>query len=355
MNSALQLRIALPTLNLDLALPGRGFTAITGVSGSGKTTLLRAVAGLESQARGRIEINGALWQDDSAGVRLPAWLRAVGFVFQEPSLFAHLTVLQNIEFGARRCLQSSRKSDLNEVINLLGIAALLTRRPETLSGGESQRVAIARALATNPELLLMDEPLAALDLQKKAEVLPFLERLHQEYDLPVLYVTHAVDEVARLADHVVVLEAGKTRASGSVYELIARTDLALTAGDHACVLIRSAVIAHDAHYQLTQTAFSGGTLWLADCQAELDTVLRLRIEARDVSLSLNSQRDTSILNSVPVLVRAIRDESAGLLMVELDANGTTLLSRITRKSADHLKLKIGAALFAQIKGAAILK
>jgi molybdate transport system ATP-binding protein len=353
--SGLHLRVHLPNLQVDLTLPGRGITAVTGASGAGKTTLLRAVAGLETASRGRIDINGALWQDDSLAVHLPTHRRAVGYVFQEASLFAHLSVQQNIEFGLRRSTLPNRKIALNEAIELLGIGALLQRKPATLSGGESQRVAIARALVTSPALLLMDEPLASLDLQKKAEVLPYLDRVHQEFDLPVLYVSHALDEVAHLADHVVLLEAGKELASGSVFDMISRTDLALSAGDHASSLILARVIARDAHYQLTQAEFSGGALWLAHCQAQIGEMVRLRIEARDVSLSLYPQRDSSILNSLPVRVTALHDESAGLLLVELDANATRLLARITRRSADQLQLQVGAALFAQIKGVAILK
>lgn len=353
--SGIHLQLALPNLNVDLTLPGGGIIAVTGASGAGKTTLLRAVAGLETALRGRIDINGAVWQDDSAAVNLPAYRRAVGFVFQEPSLFAHLSVQKNIEFGMQRGSLLNRKISMTHAIDLLGIGALLQRNPSTLSGGESQRVAIARALVTSPLLLLMDEPLASLDWQKKAEVLPYLDRLHQEFDIPVLYVSHALDEVAHLADHVVMLEAGKELASGSVFDMISRTDLALCSGDHASSLILARVIARDAHYQLTQAEFSGGTLWLAHCQAEMGAMVRLRIEARDVSLSLYPQRDSSILNSVPVRVRAMHDESAGLMMVELDANSTRLLARITRRSADQLQLQVGAALFAQIKGAAILK
>ena len=353
--SGIHLQLHLPNLNVDLRLPARGIIAVTGASGSGKTTLLRAVAGLEKGARGRIDINGAVWQDDRLALHVPAYRRGVGFVFQEPSLFAHLSVRQNIEFGMQRSNLPNRKIAMDGVIELLGIGALLQRNPSTLSGGESQRVAIARALVTSPLLLLMDEPLAALDLQKKAEVLPYLDRLHQEFDIPVLYVSHALDEVAHLADHVVMLEAGKELASGSVFDMVSRTDLALSCGDHASSLILARVIARDEHYQLTQTEFSGGNLWLAHCQAPMGQMVRLRIEARDVSLSLYPQRDSSILNSIAVRVSAMHDESGGLMLVELDANSTRLLARITRRSADQLQLQVGAALFAQIKGVAILK
>ena len=280
--SGIYLQLALPNLNVELALPGRGIIAITGVSGSGKTTLLRAVAGLERSARGRVDINGAVWLDDSRAVNLPAHRRQVGFVFQEASLFAHLSVLQNIEFGLRRSVVSDRKIALDEAIDLLGIRSLLQRDPATLSGGESQRVAIARALATSPRLLLMDEPLAALDAQRKSELLPYLERLHRDFDIPVLYVSHALDEVARLADHVVTLEAGRLLASGSVFDVFGDPEPAMTMGDHALTLIEARVIAHDTHGQLTQVEFSGGTLWLDHCQADIGELLRLRIEARVV-------------------------------------------------------------------------
>ena len=349
------LQLELHNLKVDLALPGSGVSVITGASGAGKTTLLRSVAGLEPRVRGRVEINGALWQDDSLAVFLPTYQRPVGFVFQEPSLFPHLSVQKNIEFGLHRIAAAKRTTALAEAVELLGIGALLARSPATLSGGEKQRVAIARALATCPELLLMDEPLASLDEQRKSEFLPYLDRLHQEFDMPILYVTHAIDEVSRLADYVVLLENGAVRAADSIAQIMTRTDLPLAQGELACALLTATVIAYDPQYQLTEVEFSGGRFWLASVKAAIGTKVRLRIQARDVSLSLRPLAGSSILNAVEAVVCAFSDDGPGLLSVELDAHGTRLLARITRKSADHLKIGVGMALFAQIKGVAILK
>lgn len=353
--SGVQLQLALPHLNVTLDLPGQGICAITGASGAGKTTLLRAVAGLEPQLRGRVAINAMVWHDDQAGICVPVHRRAVGFVFQEPSLFAHLSVQKNIEFGLRRSTAPDGKMALERAITLLGIGALLQRMPALLSGGERQRVAIARALASSPAILLMDEPLAALDQQRKDEILPYLDELQRDRQLAVLYVSHATDEVARLADHVVVLENGRVRASGDVFEMINHAQDWSDSAEGGCSLIAAEVIAHDPVYQLTQVGFPGGTLWLGASGAALGTTLRLRVQARDVSLSLRAQTDSSILNILPVTIAAIHDAMAGQMTVELSAGTTHLLARITRKSADLLKLQVGQRLFAQIKGVAILR
>ncbi|PRC92198.1 molybdenum ABC transporter ATP-binding protein [Solimicrobium silvestre] len=353
--SGVHLQLKLPNLAIDLSLPNIGISAIVGPSGAGKTTLLRAVAGLESVCRGRVDINGAVWQDDTQKIFLAAHQRSVGFVFQEASLFTHLSVQGNLEFGLRRIPVAEQKVSLSQAVELLGIGPLLNRSPATLSGGEKQRVAIARALATSPKLLLMDEPLASLDEPRKAEIFPYLERLHSELEIPLLYVSHATDEVARLADYVVMLDAGQVRASGSVFELLTRADLPFAHGDAASALIGAKVIAHDPHYQLSQFEFSGGILWLPHSATALGNTVRLRIQARDVSLSLTQQIGSSILNSLAVKISAIQGDALGLVMVELDAGGTRLLARITRKSAEQLGLVIGMALFAQIKGVAILK
>lgn len=353
--SGLGLQLALPRLEVQLTLPGRGISAVVGESGAGKTTLLRAVAGLERDARGRVEMNGEIWQDDSAGIFLPTHQRRVGFVFQEPSLFPHLSVQKNIEYGLQRIAVIDRKIALAAVVELLGIGQLLQRAGSTLSGGEQQRVAIARALATSPSLLLMDEPLAALDEQRRAEILPYLEQLHAQLDIPILYVSHAMDEVARLADYVVVLESGKVRACGEVFDMINSVELPFGKGEHACTVVAATVLAYDSHYQLAEAQFSGGTLYLASNPVTAGSVLRLRILARDVSLSLHRQSGSSMLNSIAVTVVSVRDEPAGLASVTLDANGTALLARITRKSVHELQVVVGMSLFAQIKGVAILR
>ncbi|WP_278536672.1 molybdenum ABC transporter ATP-binding protein, partial [Delftia acidovorans] len=231
-------------LDVQLQLPGRGVTALFGPSGCGKTTCLRALAGLE-RARGRVAVNGEVWQDDAASQWLSTHRRALGYVFQEASLFPHLTVRRNIDYGMRRTPAARRKVSQDQAVSLLGIGHLMDRMPSTLSGGERQRVAIARALATSPRVLLMDEPLAALDAQRKAEVLPYLDQLRRELDIPVLYVSHSIDEVARLAQHLVLLKAGGIVAAGATSELLARLDLPLSMGDTAAAMVSAQVQQHD--------------------------------------------------------------------------------------------------------------
>ena len=234
MNAAIHAQFKLAysgfTLDVDLDLPGRGVTALFGHSGSGKTALLRCIAGLERANSGFLAVNGRVWQDDSQRVYLPTYQRPLGYVFQEASLFPHLNVRRNLEYGMKRVPASERRASLEQAISLLGIGNLLTQLPDTLSGGERQRVAIARALAVSPQLLLMDEPLAALDQARKQEILPYLEQLHGELNIPILYVSHAADEVARLADHIVVMEAGKVLANGPLSDTLSRLDLPLRLG-----------------------------------------------------------------------------------------------------------------------------
>lgn len=343
------------SLDVDLHLPGRGVTALFGSSGSGKTTFLRVIAGLERAANACIEINGEVWQDDACGIFLPTHRRALGYIFQEASLFAHLDVQRNLEYGMRRIPLAQRRVSLEQAVALLDIGHLKQRKTNKLSGGERQRVAIARALATSPKILLMDEPLAALDLKRKAEILPYLERLHDELDIPVLYVSHAPEEVARLADHLVLLENGRAVASGATNDLLTRLDLDIAHGDSAAALITATIVSHDPEYHLSCAEFSGGQLLLPRQTSTIGRQVRIRIQARDVSLSLAPQRETSILNIVPATVTEISDDAAGQVMIGLDANGTRILARITRKSAVGMGLLPGRSVYAQIKGVAILK
>ena len=232
-------------LDVDLELPGRGVTAIFGPSGCGKTTLLRCIAGLERRAQGYLCVDDQVWQDDTKRIFVPVHQRSLGYVFQDASLFAHLSVSQNLNYGMQRVPVALRRVSLEQSIALLGIAQLLQRRPDALSGGERQRVAIARALASSPRILLLDEPLAALDAPRKAEVLPYLEKLHSELDIPVLYVSHAIDEVSRLADHLVLMKAGTVVASGRAEDLLTRLDLSLAHGDTAGAVLTLTVSQHD--------------------------------------------------------------------------------------------------------------
>ena len=342
------------SLDVSLAVPGRGVTAIFGPSGSGKTSLLRCIAGLERTGSGYLSVNGEVWQDDAAGVFLPVHRRPLGYVFQEASLFAHLDVRRNLDFGLRRVPAAQRRVSPEQVIELLGLQALMQRMPGTLSGGERQRVAIARALATSPRLLLMDEPLASLDLARKAEILPYLERLHDELDMPVLYVSHAPDEVARLADHLVLLDAGRVTASGPTRALMTRLDLPLAHGDAAAAVIEAVVSAVEPGWHMSHAEFPGGSISLLNPNLQIGQRVRVRIQARDVSLTLERQTGTSVQNIFAATVTALSADSPGQVMVGLDAGGSALLARLTQKSAEALQLRPGSRVFAQVKGVAVL-
>lgn len=344
-------------LDVDVHVPGRGVTALYGHSGSGKTTCLRCIAGLERADEGFIQINDEVWQDSRKGLFVAPHKRALGYVFQEASLFAHLSVRANLEFGLKRIPRQQRRVDMAQATQLLGIGHLLDRQPHHLSGGERQRIGIARALLTSPSLLLMDEPLAALDSARKSEILPYLERLHDELDIPVLYVSHARDEVARLADHLVLLSDGKALASGPIGETLARLDLPLALGDDAGVVITGTASAYDEHYQLLTLQLPASTLQMRVSHAPLAVgkALRIKVQARDVSLSLQAEEHSSILNRLPVTVtQEIAADNSAHVLVRLDADGTPLLARITRFSRDQLHLHPGQALWAQIKAVAVL-
>ncbi len=342
------------TLDVDLDLPGCGVTALFGHSGSGKTTLLRCIAGLERQGNGFLRFKGEVWQDSTRGVFLPTHKRPIGYVFQEASLFPHLSVRKNLDYGRKR-INSGHRVSLDHAVELLGIGHLLDRTPDRLSGGERQRVAIARALATSPRLLLMDEPLAALDLKRKGEILPYLERLHDELAIPVFYVSHSPDEVARLADHVVLLAEGRVMAQGGLRETLARLDLPTAFTEDAGVVIEAVVAEHDEAYHLTRLDFPGGSAVVAHRPEAIGHRLRFRVHARDVSLALTRAEGTSIANLLPAIVTEIADaDTPAHVLVRLDAGGTPLIARITRRSRDHLGVMPGQPLWAQIKAVALL-
>lgn len=345
------------SLDVDLHLPGRGVTALYGPSGSGKTSCLRCIAGLEQAGQGFVQVNGEVWQDSQNGIFVPPHKRALGYVFQEASLFAHLSVLANLQFGFKRIAKSQRRVDMAQATELLGIGHLLERHPEHLSGGERQRVGIARALLTSPKLLLMDEPLAALDSQRKNEIVPYLQRLHDELDIPVLYVSHAQDEVARLADHLVLLSDGKALASGPIGETLARLDLPMAMGDDAGVIIEGQVCAYDAQYQLLSLQLPATEMSVRVTHAPMDIgqTLRCKVHARDISLALHDSEASSILNRLPVTVVGEQAaDNAAHVLIRLDAGGTPLLARITRYSRDQLSVRPGQRLWAQIKAVAVL-
>jgi len=350
------------TLDATFCVPSSGITALFGPSGCGKTTLLRTIAGLEKKARGRVVIGDTVWQDETRC--LPTHQRQLGYVFQEASLFEHLSVHQNLEYGLKRLPKEKQRFDFDQIVTLLDLATLLPRQSARLSGGERQRVAVARALLSSPQLLLMDEPLAALDQQRKREILPFFARLHGELDIPILYVSHAADEVARLADHLVLLNDGRVQASGPIAEMLTRADLPLAHDHDAAAIIEATLSGYDTPFNLARLTFPGGRFSVPHPGPENELTkgqpVRLRVLARDVSLTLEQQTGTSILNIVPVTVTALNAENtrqpgAGAqLLVQLDANGVPLLARITRKSAVALALEPGKPVFAQIKAIALL-
>ncbi len=340
------------SLAVEFTLPGRGVTALFGPSGCGKTSLLRTLAGLEPQARGYLKVGDAIWQDGAFS--LPPHRRSLGYVFQEPSLFAHLNVRRNIEYGLRRLPRHAERPSLERAVALLGLEKLLERKPHQLSGGEQQRVAIARALAVNPAMLLLDEPLAALDEARKAEILPWLETLHRALAIPVLYVSHSRDEVARLADYLLLLEEGRLRAAGPVDQLFARLDLPLAHQPDAETIIQGRVAGHDPEYELSWLDFSGGRFLLARNHLPEGSPVRLQVKANDVSITLARQQDTSILNIFPAVVEALAEDDKAKVMVRLMLGKQPLLCRVTRKSAADLELVPGKKVFVQVKSVALL-
>ncbi len=341
-------------LDVDLTWPSTGVTVLFGHSGSGKTTLLRCIAGLEQAPKGYLEINGSVWQDSERNVFLPTYKRPLGYVFQEANLFTHLSVLANLHYGLKRVKNNLGLIKLNQIIELLGIGHLLTRMPNNLSGGERQRVAIARALALNPEILLMDEPLASLDFKRKQEILPYLSRLHQQLDIPVVYVTHSQQEVAQLADTLVILEDGGILASGPLSETQSRLDLPQAQEREAATVWQVTIAEHESDYHLTRVEFDGGTLSLTAVDADIGTELRVQIYARDVSITLTEPSATSILNVLPAVINQLTVGREHQAVVQLQLGQQLLLAHITRKSLLLLDLQIGMSVFVQIKSTSIL-
>jgi molybdate transport system ATP-binding protein len=340
-------------LDASFSAPAVGVTALFGPSGSGKTTLLRCIAGLE-RAAGSLHVNGVVWQDDMQFV--PTHKRPLGYVFQEASLFPHLSVRANLEYGYKRIVPASRRVQLEQVVEWLGLERLIERGdPHGLSGGERQRVAIGRALLTSPRLLLMDEPLSALDTSSKQDILPYLERLHRELEIPVLYVSHALDEVARLADHLVLLQQGHVIASGTLNETLARLDLPTAHFDDAGAVIEAAVAQHDEAYHLTRLDFSGGSLWVGRVKQPPGSRVRARVLARDVSIATVMPHGSSITNILNARIAEIRDEGPDKVNVRMTVGESyVLLSRITRRSRDLLSLTVGMEVFAQVKSVALM-
>lgn len=345
----------LGTLDLHIAFQApTGITALFGRSGTGKTTVINAVAGLLRPESGHIEISGETLFDAKAGISLPIHKRRLGYVFQDGRLFPHLSVRQNLTFGQRFAAGSGGLT-LADVCDLLGIAGLLDRRPGTLSGGEKQRVAIGRALLSRPRMLLMDEPLAALDSARKAEILPFLERLRDQTDIPVLYVSHSVAEVARLATTVVVLEAGRVARSGRAEQILSDPDMVRQLGvREAGAVLPAKVKAHHAD-GLSELDISGGRLFLPRMDVAPGTTTRVRILAQDVILSRDAPVGLSALNILPVRIIALHEGSGPGVIVQMQSGEDRLLARITRRSADAMGLKENEQVHAVVKSVSIAR
>ena len=347
-------------LSVDMQLPAQGITVIYGPSGCGKTTLLRCVAGLEASARGRVQLGHEVWQDnvqeDRQAIRLPTHQRALGYVFQEASLFPHLNVMGNLAYGLQRTRNHVSDLVLQQAIELLGIGHLLKRCNHELSGGERQRVAIARALVTQPRLLLLDEPLTALDHARRQDVLPWLEKLRDDLNIPMLYVTHAVDEVARLADTLVVMSKGHVQAIGPVADVLTQIELPVVMGEDAGALLTGIVLNIDAQWHLAQVGFSGGALWVRDSGLKIGQTVRLRVLARDVSVTLHEATQTSIQNHLLCTVSAITLEShPSQALIRLQCGSTILLARVTTRGVYELNLHVGMQVWAQVKSVALVE
>ncbi len=349
-------RLGAFTLDVAFDAPTPGVTALFGPSGSGKSTVLSIVAGLLRPQAGRVALDDAVLLDTAAGLDLPAERRRCGVVFQDAKLLPHLSVETNLRYGERRAPRSDGADNgpsFTEVVELLGIEALLRRRPRALSGGERQRVALGRALLSRPRLLLMDEPLAALDGARKAEILPFLERLRDVAGVPVLYVTHALDEVDRLADTLVLMEAGRVLAAGPLETLAARTDLPTLSDRRDAGAVLSCIVqAHDIPRGLTCLGFPGGELRVPLRAEPASTRLRLRLRARDVAVATEPPRGISSHNILPGTIAAITPAGLHETFVTLQVGPTALLARLTRDSVGALGLTPGLAVFALVKSTA---
>lgn len=353
MTISVVLRHSFPGFLLDVAFEAPpGVTVLFGRSGSGKTTVVNAVAGLMQPQHGRVVIGGQVLVDTQAGVSLPTHRRRMGYVFQEARLFAHLSVRQNLLYG-RWFSAPEPAGTIDSVVDLLGLGPLMQRRPSALSGGEKQRVAIGRALLSNPKMLLMDEPLASLDDARKAEVLPFLERLRDQAGVPILYVSHAISEVARLATTLVVLEAGRVAHCGPAQAILADPSAVPALGiREAGAVITARIVAQEAD-ALTRLETSAGPLFLPRIEAPVGSELRIRISAQDVMLSLGRPENLSALNILPATVAAVRIGDGPGAMVQLLAGSDLILARITRRSATGLGLAPGVAVFVVLKSVSV--
>jgi molybdate transport system ATP-binding protein len=353
---SLQVQLNIPRkdfdINVSLSVTSGQVTSVFGPSGCGKTSLMRAIAGLENSATGHIRMADEVWQ--SADYFRPPHQRDIGYVFQDASLFPHLSVFDNLQFGLKRQPRNKRRVSLEQAIDLLALSPLLERGIDKLSGGEKQRVAIARAVATSPSVLLFDEPLAAVDITHKQEILRYIQSLHRELNIPMLYVSHAIDEVARLSDNLVLLEKGQQLASGKTVDLLCQLSLPFAYYEEAAAIVETTVIGRDEHYGLNMLAFSGGQIQVSQGHLQQGDKIRLRIMARDVSLTLSRHEHSSILNIFPATIESMVSAGTSQKLVRLNAGGQIILSRITSKSADELALCAGKQVYAQVKAVSLM-
>ena len=340
---------------LCFSAPMEGVTAIFGPSGSGKTSLLRAVSGLDRHPESKIMFENQVWQDQRNFV--PTHQRGLAYVFQDASLFSHLTVEQNIQFALDRSSKKGAPNRISKaaVCEALNISELLARSPRTLSGGEAQRVALARALCSNPRLLLMDEPLSALDLGHKSEIIPLLEKVCNQFNVPALYVSHSLEEVARLADYLVLIDAGKLVSHGPTQEILVTLDLPYAHQPDAMSVVTGKVLGQDKEYAITVVETEIGEVSLLQgTHLEVGQQVKIRIAARDVSITTERSSDTSILNRLPATVVELAALDEAQMVVKLEVNGSAFLSKVTRKSMHALDIKVGKNVVAQVKSCALL-
>ena len=339
-------------IDAKFASAGR-LTVLFGASGAGKSTIINTIAGLTQPNVGRIIVDGAVLLDTAKGIDMAAHQRRIGYVFQEPRLFPHLSVAQNLSYGKWFAREPVQSRQLAHVIALLGLGKLMSRMPNSLSGGEKQRVAIGRALLSNPKLLLMDEPLAALDQPRKAEIMPYIESLRDETNIPIIYVSHSVAEVARLATDIAIIANGKVMATGATHEIMQRPDfMPLGESDEVGSVLTMAVASYNPDFDMTLISSPVGEIQIQGRVGEIGKSVRLRLRARDIIIATQKPKGLSALNVLSGKISSM-ENNGPLVMVKIDCAGSPVLARITRQSAVALKLKIQMPVCAIVKTASL--
>ena len=340
-------------IDVDFTAEPGSITSLYGRSGSGKTSIINMISGLQRPDIGFIKVGNDVLLDTNAGIYKPPENRGLGYIFQDSRLFPHLSIQQNLLYGIKNNLSSNSQVGFDSVVDILQIASLLERKPNTLSGGEKQRVAIGRALLTQPRLLLMDEPLASIDAQLRGEILTFIEKLRDALGLTIIYVSHSIEEVIRLADQMVLISNGNQKAAGNIEEIMSRLDLhTLTGKFDAGAVLSTKVESYDENYDLTELSFNGGVLRVTGTKLPIGSSVRVHVRARDVSIMLHHPRNTSILNIFKGTIVAVGDDTGSQIDIKIDI-GSPLIARVTRKSFDELELQIGSNVFTMLKAVAV--